>query len=88
MDKTCLPYFCVGPVVKGFGRGSKDLGCPTGKSHSVQSIFNLNETFHVDWFIWKSLSEMKLNSIERQLTQESNFSFQMFNLSEFASWDS
>jgi len=27
---TGLPYFAVGKVVKGFGRGSKDLGIPTG----------------------------------------------------------
>lgn len=26
-----LPYFCTGPIVKGFGRGSKELGCPTGE---------------------------------------------------------
>jgi FAD synthase len=25
-----LPYFTVGKVVKGFGRGSKELGIPTG----------------------------------------------------------
>jgi FAD synthase len=25
-----LPYFAVGKVVNGFGRGSKDLGIPTG----------------------------------------------------------
>ncbi|KAF5891566.1 riboflavin kinase, partial [Clarias magur] len=25
----CLPYFCRGPVVRGFGRGSKELGIPT-----------------------------------------------------------
>jgi len=25
-----LPYFAVGKVIKGFGRGSKDLGIPTG----------------------------------------------------------
>lgn len=24
-----LPYFCRGPVIRGFGRGSKDLGIPT-----------------------------------------------------------
>lgn len=28
---NCLPYFCTGPIVKGFGRGSKELGCPTGE---------------------------------------------------------
>ena len=25
-----LPYFTAGEVVKGFGRGSKELGIPTG----------------------------------------------------------
>ena len=25
------PYFCRGEVVKGFGRGSKELGIPTGE---------------------------------------------------------
>ncbi|MCI4381202.1 hypothetical protein PGIGA_G00248720 [Pangasianodon gigas] len=24
-----LPYFCRGPVIRGFGRGSKELGIPT-----------------------------------------------------------
>jgi FAD synthase len=26
-----LPHFARGTVVKGFGRGSKDLGIPTGQ---------------------------------------------------------
>lgn len=26
-----LPYFCRGEVVKGFGRGSRELGVPTGE---------------------------------------------------------
>lgn len=26
-----LPYFCRGEVVRGFGRGSKELGIPTGE---------------------------------------------------------
>ncbi|CAN7983858.1 unnamed protein product [Ixodes hexagonus] len=30
----CLPLFMRGTVVKGFGRGSKQLGIPTGKLHS------------------------------------------------------
>lgn len=25
-----LPFYASGPIVKGFGRGSKDLGIPTG----------------------------------------------------------
>lgn len=28
---SCLPHFSCGEVVKGFGRGSKELGIPTGK---------------------------------------------------------
>ncbi|KAL7884218.1 hypothetical protein AOLI_G00069880 [Acnodon oligacanthus] len=28
-DMNGLPYFCRGPVVRGFGRGSKELGIPT-----------------------------------------------------------
>ncbi|XP_074876915.1 riboflavin kinase-like [Buteo buteo] len=28
---SCLPAFCRGEVVKGFGRGSKELGIPTGE---------------------------------------------------------
>ena len=28
---SCLPHFARGKVVKGFGRGSKELGIPTGK---------------------------------------------------------
>lgn len=27
-----LPYFCRGEVIRGFGRGSKELGIPTGES--------------------------------------------------------
>lgn len=29
---TKLPHFAEGEVVKGFGRGSKELGIPTGES--------------------------------------------------------
>lgn len=29
MSRPGLPHFAKGTVVKGFGRGSKDLGCPT-----------------------------------------------------------
>lgn len=29
MSRRGLPHFAKGVVVKGFGRGSKDLGCPT-----------------------------------------------------------
>ncbi len=28
----CDPYFCKGIVIHGFGRGSKELGIPTGES--------------------------------------------------------
>jgi len=29
-----LPIYIAGPVVKGFGRGSKQLGIPTGRVYS------------------------------------------------------
>lgn len=32
MATSLFPYFCHGEVVKGFGRGSKELGIPTGES--------------------------------------------------------
>lgn len=35
MVTSCLPYFCRGEVVKGFGRGSKELGIPTGEFNVV-----------------------------------------------------
>lgn len=30
MANKYLPYYMNGEIVKGFGRGSKELGCPTG----------------------------------------------------------
>lgn len=30
--KNSFPHFAAGPVVKGFGRGSKELGIPTGET--------------------------------------------------------
>lgn len=33
-----LPLFLKGEVVKGFGRGSKDLGCPTGNINNFTII--------------------------------------------------
>jgi hypothetical protein len=30
MTDSPFPYFASGTVVHGFGRGSKELGCPTG----------------------------------------------------------
>lgn len=35
MSSSVLPLFIQGEVVKGFGRGSKELGCPTGKLFDV-----------------------------------------------------
>lgn len=33
MIRNYLPHCCVGPIVEGFGRGSKELGCPTGAGY-------------------------------------------------------
>lgn len=34
-EATGLPFYASGLVVKGFGRGSKDLGIPTGQYEYV-----------------------------------------------------
>lgn len=40
-----LPYFCRGEVVRGFGRGSKELGIPTGEFrrgyYLTNAVFNV-----------------------------------------------
>ena len=41
--ENILPHFAKGKVVKGFGRGSKELGIPTGISFKYfEYIINLN----------------------------------------------
>lgn len=41
-----LPFFACGEIVSGFGRGSKDLGIPTGECVCVQNInFSDNTTY-------------------------------------------
>lgn len=40
MNHPGLPHFAKGIVVKGFGRGSKELGCPTA-NFSVEVVNNL-----------------------------------------------
>lgn len=49
---SCFPYFSRGEVVKGFGRGSKELGIPTGELGI--SLF---------WLIVKLSSAIKLKSV-------------------------
>ncbi|KAM4809932.1 riboflavin kinase [Rhinophrynus dorsalis] len=47
-----LPYFCRGEVVKGFGRGSKDLGIPTANfpEHVVDNLPNdLSTGIYYGW---------------------------------------
>nr|CAH7719281.1 unnamed protein product [Callosobruchus chinensis] len=40
MSSSALPHFAKGEVVKGFGRGSKELGCPTA-NFSEEIVNNL-----------------------------------------------
>ncbi|KAM8961040.1 riboflavin kinase [Pelodytes ibericus] len=47
-----LPYFCRGEVVKGFGRGSKELGIPTANfpEHVVDDLpTDLNTGIYYGW---------------------------------------
>ncbi|XP_066249734.1 riboflavin kinase [Euwallacea similis] len=42
MSGQVLPYFARGKVIKGFGRGSKELGCPTA-NFDEEVVNNLPE---------------------------------------------
>ncbi|KAG6456108.1 putative riboflavin kinase [Manduca sexta] len=44
MTSTLLPFFLEGEVVKGFGRGSKDLGCPTA-NYALEVVQSLPKDF-------------------------------------------
>lgn len=45
MSKKCLPHYAAGIIVKGFGRGSKELGIPTGNFvNNRQNITSLSIT--------------------------------------------
>lgn len=53
-----LPYFCRGEVVRGFGRGSKELGIPTGEwtdhatAVNISSIAKANVSQMLATFNW------------------------------------
>jgi len=51
---TSFPaYFCRGEVVKGFGRGSKELGIPTGEFMlNVRKTESRREPFHANQFVF------------------------------------
>jgi hypothetical protein len=42
-----FPIRLAGPVQKGFGRGGKDLGCPTGAVNGACSVFHLLKMYNV-----------------------------------------
>lgn len=41
MSQLYLPLFLEGEVIKGFGRGSRELGCPTGKSNVINVLHHI-----------------------------------------------
>ena len=51
MSNSGLPYFVTGEVVKGFGRGSKELGIPTGEPQC--------------WVVSKSVTNVGAHYLER-----------------------
>jgi FAD synthase len=65
-----LPYFTAGKVVKGFGRGSKDLGIPTG-ALKLRLVF-LNEyspqagNLSVECFGTESMSKYRAVNVNRR----------------------
>ncbi|XP_015766595.1 PREDICTED: riboflavin kinase-like isoform X2 [Acropora digitifera] len=53
---SCLPHFSCGEVVKGFGRGSKELGIPTA-NFPVSVVENLPEAISTGiYFGWASVN--------------------------------
>ena len=42
MGSKILPCFVCGTIIKGFGRGSKELGIPTGIISSFECLFNMS----------------------------------------------
>lgn len=52
MPKSPFPYFLIGTIVRGFGRGSKELGCPTANldEKAVEQLpSTLNEGVYYGW---------------------------------------
>ena len=48
-----LPYFCRGEVIRGFGRGSKELGIPTGKEASMLTVTPISSSVLASLYIHK-----------------------------------
>lgn len=49
MSKKSLPHYAAGIIVKGFGRGSKELGIPTGNfANHRQNIVTDKKKFCVN----------------------------------------
>lgn len=46
------PWYMGGPVIKGFGRGSKVLGIPTGMSSSILSLMYFHVTVSHSSYIY------------------------------------
>ena len=40
MIRAPFPYFALGTIVRGFGRGSKELGCPTGTDNQASPFLD------------------------------------------------
>jgi len=56
MSIKALPYFALGEIVKGFGRGSKELGCPTA-NYPLEVVRQLPKDFQTGvYFGWANLN--------------------------------
>jgi len=56
MSIKALPYFAFGEIVKGFGRGSKELGCPTA-NYPLEVVRQLPKDFQTGvYFGWANLN--------------------------------
>ncbi|CAF1204379.1 unnamed protein product [Adineta ricciae] len=63
---SALPYFTRGTIVRGFGRGSKELGCPTGSETRRQVI---DRHFYVCFQYLANLDEATVEKLPTSIDQ-------------------
>ena len=64
--KSALPYFTRGTIVRGFGRGSRELGCPTGSEIRRQVI---DRNFYVYFQYLANLDETTVEKLPASIVK-------------------
>ncbi|KOB76576.1 hypothetical protein OBRU01_06012 [Operophtera brumata] len=67
MSSLVLPLFIQGEVVKGFGRGSKDLGCPTA-NYSLEVVQSLPKNLEPGvYYGWAQVDNGPVHKMETHI---------------------